>query len=291
MTATLERAPRGPLADDAMRYEHGTPAGYTLDGCGCGPCKRAHADAKNHRTRQIAYGRWKPFVDAQPVREHVQFLREFGLGWRHIAVLAGVPADAVQRLLYGVPREGRPPSKQIRTQTAEKLLALHPNLDVLADTATISSAGTQRRAQALSVAGWSIPEQARRLGKQPNNYALALTQSLVTAATARAVRALCEELWNVAPPQETTAQRISASKARATAQRNGWLPLAAWDEELIDLPPRWLKGELRRQAEAMTDRELNRCHAAYSTEGDKSPLTVAGDREYKRRYARRQVAS
>ncbi|GAA0853307.1 hypothetical protein ACFQVD_26750 [Streptosporangium amethystogenes subsp. fukuiense] len=274
-----------------MKYEHGTSAGYTLGGCRCGLCRQAHGDYKNHRTRQIAYGRWQPLVDAQPVREHVQLLGEFGLGWKRIAGLADVPEFTVGRLLYGAPLERRAPSKRIKTQTAEKLLALRPNLDILPDTATISSAGTQRRIQALSVVGWSIPQQARLLGRKPSNYASILARPKVTAATARDVRALCEELWNTAPPETTPAERMSASKARAAARRNNWVPLATWDEDLIELPPRWLKIELRRQAERMTHEEASRCYTAHRKHGDVSPLVVAGSLEYKRRQHRRERAA
>ncbi|MER7213557.1 hypothetical protein ABT340_41395 [Streptosporangium sp. NPDC000239] len=230
-------------------------------------------------------------MDAQPVREHVQRLGEFGLGWQRIAALAGVSGFPVARLLYGVPSEGRAPSKRIKTQTAEKLLAVRPDLDVLAGTAMIHSAGTQRRIQALCVVGWSLSEQARRAGRHPSNYAMFLTRPRVTAANARDVRDLCAKLWNVAPPETTRNERISAAKARAAARRNQWLPLAAWDDDLIDLPPQWLRAELDQRAAQMSDAETQSSRTAVYKHGDHSPLTLAGAREHGRRQRRKQAAS
>ena len=35
-----------------------------------------------NRVRQIAYGRWQPYVDAEPARQHVQALQANGIASR-----------------------------------------------------------------------------------------------------------------------------------------------------------------------------------------------------------------
>ena len=62
--------------------EHGTRNCYALGptgqgpGCHCEECKEANRDYKNARERAIAFGRWNPYADAGPVRQHLLTLRE-----------------------------------------------------------------------------------------------------------------------------------------------------------------------------------------------------------------------
>jgi hypothetical protein len=109
---------------------HGTRARYVMGpgpgqgpGCRCAPCRAANRAAENQRTKLIAYGRWQPYVDAGPAREHVRQLAARGIGWKQAAMLAGVPTGAMSKLLYGGPG-GRPPSQRVRPGTAAAILAV-----------------------------------------------------------------------------------------------------------------------------------------------------------------------
>jgi hypothetical protein len=78
------------------------------------------------RERQILYGRWQPYVDAGPARQHLRTLAAAGIGWRRAARLSAVSTGAVSKILYGGPGQ-RPPSQRIRPQTAAAILAgSHP---------------------------------------------------------------------------------------------------------------------------------------------------------------------
>ena len=79
---------RPAIAPDDPR--HGTVAGYAA-GCNCFSCRVAKSQWKNQRHRRISYGTWQPWVDAQPVRDHLHRLREAGIGWERAADLAGIP--------------------------------------------------------------------------------------------------------------------------------------------------------------------------------------------------------
>lgn len=212
-----------------MIYVHGTAAMYSHGPCRCVPCKQAASVAARHRYRMIAYGKWQPFTDAAPAREHVRALQAAGLGWERIAKLAGVAPPTVSSLLYG--RAGRPPTRKIRTATAQTLLAFRPALDDLPPTAFTDAAGTRRRLQALTAAGWSVQRLAGRLGTDRAHAGRIIRgdNPRVTAATALQVRALCGELWDKLPPEGTHREKIAASRARNHARRMGWVPLAAWD--------------------------------------------------------------
>lgn len=218
-----------------VRYSHGPDQnGQPGKGCRCEPCSQAKSAAVTHRARLIAYGRWEPYVDACLVREHLQMLSSYGVGYRRAAELAGVSFDAVRKLLRGGPGE-RPPARRIRPETAAKILEVRPSLEVLSDGALTCSAGTVRRLQALVAVGYSQARIAALLGV-PSAELRVKGRTRVTAARARAVRELYDELWDTPPAAERRGEKISVSLARAQAEANGWAPPMAWDDDSIDDP-------------------------------------------------------
>lgn len=273
--------------------EHGTLAAYKINGCKCGPCEGANRRYVARRYRLIAYGQWRPYIDAEPVREHVRRLQAAGLGWRRIAKLAGVPNGSMSKLIYGDGPRGMAPSKRVRPATAAAILAIQPGLDVLGGNTLVDGAGTRRRLQALVAVGWAQARVAERLGIERTNLNKMLLgkDKPVYALTARAARALYEELWDTPPPEGGHREKISASRARNYARERGWLPPAAWDDDLIDLPAAELNAEMAARAELMDDDEARRCHTARHKHGDRTPLTAAGAREYDRRRAARKAAA
>src|SRR5262249_25798184 len=134
MTATATR-PHGTRA----RYVLG-PGPGTGPGCRCDACTAANRDAERHPERQILYGRWQPYVDAPPPREHVRALAAGGVGWKRAAELAGVSTGSVSKLLHGGPGD-RPPSRRIRPETAAAILAVRPSAQAAAPGALVDSAG------------------------------------------------------------------------------------------------------------------------------------------------------
>ncbi len=219
---------------------HGN-AKYHLEHCRCPSCRQAALDYEDHRRRAIAYGRWQPFVDAEPVRQHVRTLGEFGIGWIRTAKLARVSTGGVSKLLYGDRHRSLAPTKRVRPETARKLLAVEPTLDNLGDRTAIDGTGTRRRLHALVAKGWSRSELARGLGMQRSNFGRILTSGLVTASTHRATLALYDQLWRLDPEQHGVTARW-AEQARRDARMRGWAPVGAWDDDTIDDPaahPDW----------------------------------------------------
>lgn len=219
------------------RYVFGAEGGDRANGCRCAPCSRANRDAENERNKQIAYGRWKPYVDAGPARDHLRALSEGGVGWKRAAALAGVSTGCVSKILWGRPGAGGPPTRRIRPETEAAILAVRPGPAALAKSAPVDSTGTRRRVQALVARGWSQSKLAARLGMQPGNFGeIVYRRPAVTAATARAVERLYAELWDQPPPEASHRDKIAASRARRYAAERGWPPPAAWDDEAIDNP-------------------------------------------------------
>lgn len=216
-------------------------ARYKIDGCRCYTCGYATSQYRDMRERAISYGTWEPFVDAEPVRSHVRMLSEAGIGWKRVARLAGVSNGSFSKLMFGVKSQGRPPSAKIRPGTAEKILAIEPSIDNLADSALVASLGTVRRLQALVRRGWPQSELSARLAMADGNFSTLLRRPSVTAETARAVRELYNRLQNQ-NPAEFGVSVYGRSRAIADATRAGWPLPAMWDEEALDDPeafPDW----------------------------------------------------
>lgn len=204
-------------------------SGYAHYGCRCDGCRAEHRKLGAHRSRMIAYGRWRGLVDADPLRAHVRALMAAGLGRDRICELAGVSVGCMARLLYG--NRDEPPTARVLARTAEKLLAVQPSLADFGDAALIDATGTRRRAQALAALGWSISEQARRIGRRVKDYSPMLARDRVSARLARLVCALYDDLSMTPAPAG-----YSATRARRMAAQRGWLPPLAWEDSALDDP-------------------------------------------------------
>lgn len=263
-----------------MTRRHGTLASYHIDKCRCTPCLQVKSAYCAGRTRQMAYGRWQPYADPEPVRAHVAGLIGYGLTINTIADMASVDHESVYQLMAGAHERG------VFTANADALLSVRFDLDLVPGRSYIDAAGTRRRVQALATLGHSVKSQATALGRLANNFNDVVTQVRVFAYTARQVRDLYAA-WSSSPPPDTHGARV----ARTLAARKKWLPPAAWDDDLIDLTDAALDAELRQMVEQMSDTEVRRCYDARRKQGDRSPLTVAAAREYDRRLYRRKAAS
>jgi len=160
---------------------------------------------------------------------------------------SGVAQGAVNALFYGAPARNRPPSGQVRTQTAQRLLACDPATTALPDGSRVTAAGTRRRLQALACAGWSTPALADRTTLTRRTLTRVLTGSAnsVTVGTARTVAALYERLRLAPPPQRTPLQRTLARQTADAAQAAGWRAPHTWHDIDHDPDPDDLDGAAR----------------------------------------------
>lgn len=273
--------------------EHGY-ARYKLDGCRCYTCGYARALYEERRQRAIAYGTWQPFVDAEPVRQHVRDLQACGLGLRRIAEAAGVDRKRLQALLNGRSERGTGPQEKVRPQIAAAILAVEPSFDMLGPKTVIDASGTRRRLQALVSLGWSQAKLADRLGWTPGNFGALMREPRTVVATARKVRTLYDELWNQAPPEDSHRDKVAASRARNHARSRGWFPPMAWDDDTIDDPtaqPDRGGKVTRRQALAENAEELI-IGQDYTLEHAAERLGVTSDylRDIRRKASVQEVA-
>lgn len=201
-------------------------SGYKTHGCRCPDCTGACREREAHRSRMIAYGRWQPFVDAEPVRQHLLGLRAAGVGIKRVATLSGLTTFTIRRV-------SKPTTDRVSRQTANLILAIQAGPAVMAGGVMVDATGTRRRLRALAAIGWSFSELGRRLDRK-QQFISHLAEdgcALVTAATTRRVAELYDQLSGTpAPPSQP------ATRARRNAEREGWAPPLAWEEDTIDDP-------------------------------------------------------
>ena len=276
------RVPR-ECAHPQARHRHGTRAAYVKDRCRCTDCTAANTAASRSVTRERIYGRWQPYVDADPVREHIAALRAAGIGVERIAHLAGLSVKHIRELA----QRGRgdfPGTRRVRPSTATRILAISINDAHRAPHSRVDATGTRRRLQALIAIGWPAELLAAQLGRRPNSLCRSMTGESVTARTAQDVATLYERLWNSRPPRMTSEQRAAADAAQAHAAARGWLPPLAWDDIDTDpTPPALTAGASPRNEmdEIAVERALAGDHITYDD------LTTVEQQEVIRRLTAR----
>lgn len=164
-------------------HRHGTRNAYVTDGCHCTQCRAANRDEERHRTDSLRSGCWEPLVDAAPARGHLMRLRQSGVGLDQIVKISETPKRTIRRLV----REPPTSPQRIRSETAQRVLAIQLSPEHLAPRSPVDATETHARIQALLGAGHSLPELARALGRTPVSLRRTLNRRTVTAHTAASV--------------------------------------------------------------------------------------------------------
>lgn len=217
---------------------------YRADGCKCATCRKGAAAERKKTRRDVAYGRGS-MVDAAPVRRHLADLRASRVSDTKIAAITGLSTKAIGDIRGSTTKPG---VQRVQRETADAILAV--TLNIAEPDLGVPSLATARRLQALVWEGWTVRAIGLRLGVVPQYVSQLLHQAkpTVTPRTDARVAALARELGHRSPPRLTPAQRRAADLAAAMARRNGWAPLAAWDD--ITNPLERPKGVVRQQAAA-----------------------------------------
>ncbi|MGV9226462.1 hypothetical protein ACWDPF_27760 [Streptomyces albogriseolus] len=196
--------------------------------------RAAYARWQVKRRQLKKLGQWQPFVDAEPVREHLRKVNALGMPYYEVSKQVGLAQEnSIQYLMWGRGPYG--PGRQVRRETAELIMSYWPSLEDFPDTARIDSTGTRRRVQALATLGWSRSVIGERIGMRSDNFRKALGRDRVTAQLARKVAAVYDELWDQDPLTHGVS-KTSVERTRADAVRAGWASPLAWDDDTIDDP-------------------------------------------------------
>lgn len=170
------------------------------------------------------------YVPADPVRQHVLRLRDFGIGHRQLAKVAKVSPVVIMTLLNGHPAYPGRPTTRITFGAAQRLLKVQPEQRHLADGAVIGSRGTQRRIQALCAVGYSLRWQAETVGTKFPNYQRILKQNKVTKSMAERIDVVYRTYAFESKRADDTHGKKAITITKNYARRHGWVAGAAWDD-------------------------------------------------------------
>lgn len=175
----------GWVAPDSRRA-HGTRAKYVVERCRCDACRACSSEYERMRSRAKRRAEWFPYVPAGRARQHVRELATQGVGLKTVAKVSGVSHGSLSRLMYGDPKRGTGPSKRVRRETANAILAV--NAAVVAGAQKIPAGPTWKLLDELIALGYTKTWIARELGtKGPG---LQIRKTAVRASTARKVEQL-----------------------------------------------------------------------------------------------------
>ena len=145
------------------------------------------------------------YVSAEPARQHLAALGQAGVGLKTVARLSGVSHGSLSKIVYGEPGRGRPPSRRIRVETSERILAVTETQ--AGGGQRVDAGSTWQLIEELAAAGYTRAQLARELGSQAASPTLQISRHLVRASTARAVEELHRRLIGRAGPGRARPKR------------------------------------------------------------------------------------
>lgn len=204
---------------------HGTLSRRKYHGCTCEPCVENYREYSRLRHRKKGYGTWQPYVDAEPIREHLIALHATGLSYAVIAERIGHNTATVTGFIYDLgPKRSR--KKRATPELAAKILAvaagdLTPGM--------IDATGTGRRIRALAAIGWPTRPLAPHIGIATASVGRLANQKYVFRATATAVASAYEDLRHKRPEDHDILPWV-ALKTRNWAAHHNWRDPQWWDD-------------------------------------------------------------
>jgi hypothetical protein len=97
---------------------HGTRLRY-MSGCKCHPCRAANSRYEAERLAARKAGDWNGLVLTSRARDHIFKLRGQGVGYKRVAIVAGVSKTVIANIISGR-------KKKIRGRTERKILRVKP---------------------------------------------------------------------------------------------------------------------------------------------------------------------
>lgn len=165
------------------------------------------------------------YVDAAPIRAHIEQLRASGASMRAIADKAGVSASQVSKIAGGQAHVRRPYAARIQAVTPAAILARSGADDF------VPAVGARRRIEALQAIGHSSTTIAMAMADGTSADAVRNVKNhpgdWISRANHDRVLWAYKQLWD---------KPGSSRQTLAAARRLGFAPPLAWDEETLDDP-------------------------------------------------------
>lgn len=205
---------------------HGTISRRKHHGCKCLPCCDALRAYNRARYAAQVSGTWQPFVDAEPVRQHILKLQSVGISLTRIQQLTNLPRRSISGFLRpSLDRSNiRSRKRNTRSEIADKILAIPADSQAAA---IVDATGTHRRLQALAAIGWPQEQTAAQAGLGGKYMSQLLKRTHVHSNTATAITRLYDEVSN-SKAERYGIRKTSADRARTRAAAAGWPPPKYW---------------------------------------------------------------
>lgn len=185
----------------------------------------------------MVYAELSPrWADAEPVREHVKLLSSYGISYKQVRKLTGMPNSTMMHLMYGQPSCGLPPSRRIRRSMHDNVLSVRPTLDLCSPRGNIDSTITRRKLRALVAMGFSMSVIGTML-KSPldkTNVAKFFKRTRCRAWRAIEIRDLFDKYWDQRPLYFTNAEKAVYFRVLRYAESQGFVTAMSWED--IDDP-------------------------------------------------------
>lgn len=221
------------------------------------PEEREEARRAERRRRKLRETGRPRMVPVGPAQRRVRLLHDRGgMTFKEIAEKARLSMNTVSELHRGFRTDGPRRAKggeilKINRTTEEAILSVPPPVICPTSTALVDPTGTIRRMQALAVGGFGARFIALNgLGHAEANMVWRLMVGKehashkllkVEIATREKVRDFYDKMAGADPRDFGLSNNVIA-KTKAWAERNGWAPYTAWDDDTIEDPdafPEW----------------------------------------------------
>ena len=219
-TATRQAPPHGSLP-----RARGSRGGG-IRPCPCEPCRRVIRAYSKHRIYLIHTGR-SLLTDAAPTRSHLRYLMAHGDALTNIARQVGRPRSSLAAIVNGT-------NKRINRQVANTILAIRPG-NATASNWSVPAIGSIRRVRALMAIGHPLKaiQDAAHMEHTAASYLVNGHRQTIHHELAQRVDKAYRQLCTT---------RGTSVRSMRRADREGWPPAAAWDDDTIDDPqahPDW----------------------------------------------------
>lgn len=193
------------------RHPAGTRACYNKDGCRC----RACLDATNTYRRHQHHGTTTR-IPAQPILDHLARLYASGMIRRDVELASGVHESTLRSIEDGT-------VSHVNRPTARAILTTRPTIGD-----RVPGSGAARRLRALAALGWTAVLLEQHTGLTCIRLRDLRKQNTARISTAdhRAIADAYDRLWNQTPPYTKYTEAV-----RRRAERRGWPPPMAWDDD------------------------------------------------------------
>lgn len=184
-----------PCLHEVADHRCGTRARYALDQCRCPECRLANTRYERTRLTWLSRAVPHPRVDAEPARRHIRGLIGAGMGLRVIGKVTGLSTGTLGKLLYGIPSQGRPPSRTVARRTADKILSTTLRLaDGQKLTDSVARQETRAIIEELLARGWTRAAIGQRVhGPGATSLQVHPSRRGVSAGTLATLRQLLTE--------------------------------------------------------------------------------------------------